>query len=404
MKKIADLTLVINNYGTKLQSYALCKAIKSFGLVEPEVINLKGAWHGSSVKISRKKQLLDVLKTYKLKSFKKIYDFIRWSNQYKAMRKNPNSYQDAVTRKDALFLKFDELIPYSKEVFSLEDIRAGKLLSKYDLFIVGSDQVWNGPRVGCLDVYMCDFLHQKRSALSYAASFAIDAIPENMREDYTKYIQNMDTLLVREERGVELCKQLGRDDAKQVVDPTMLLEVKDYEELISNPADLVGTDDYILVYSLTSSLKIYEEASRLAKRNNCKLVILKRDPLPPFVSSFKNAIELLAVGPAEFLSLIKYAKCVVTGSYHALQFSLLLHTNFYIYMDDANAENSRLTSCLKMFHLDKQLYYETSSLPKMLPNIDFDAVEPIMKIKREASLGLLRDSILRKVSEACQQM
>ena len=83
MKKLAILTLVINNYGTKLQSYALCKAIKSLNLVEPEVVNLQGAWHGSTVKISRKKQLIDVLKTYKLKSIKKIYDFVRFSYEYK---------------------------------------------------------------------------------------------------------------------------------------------------------------------------------------------------------------------------------------------------------------------------------------------------------------------------------
>lgn len=102
-------------------------------------------------------------------------------------------------------------------------------------------------------------------------------------------------------------------------------------------------------------------------------------------------------GPAEFLSLIKYAKCVVTGSYHALMFSLLLHTDFYIYLDNANAENSRLISSLSMFGLEKQLYYETSSLPKKLPHVDFDAVEPIMKAKREESLKLLRESIERKL-------
>jgi len=396
MKKLADLTLVINNYGTKLQSYALCKAIKSFGLVDPEVIRLRGSWHGKTVKISRKKQLLDVLKTYKLKSIKKILDFVRWSYQFKVIRKNSDTFKDAVNKKDALFLKFDDKIPYSKDVYTLEDVRAGKL-SDYDIFMVGSDQVWNAPRLGCLDVYMCDFLHQKRSALSYAASFAISSIPENLKGDYIKYIQNMDTILVREERGVELCKELGRDDAKHVVDPTMLLERKDYEELISNPVDLVGEGDFILVYSLTSSMKIYEEAARLAKRNNCKMVMLKRVPCPPLASSFKDAIDLLEVGPAEFLSLIKYAKCVVTGSYHALQFSLLLHTDFYIYMDDASAENSRLTSCLKMFNLEKQLYYETSSLPKTLPHIDFDAVEPLMKAKREESMMLLKESIERKL-------
>ncbi len=398
MKKLAILTLVINNYGTKLQSYALCKAIKSLKLVEPEVINLQGSWHGSTVKISRKKQLLDVLKTYKLKSFKKIWDFVRWTYQFKIIRKNAESFKGADAKKEELFLKFDGGIPYSKEVYTLEDVRSGKL-SSYDMFLVGSDQVWNAPRVGCLDVYMCDFLHQKRSALSYAASFAIDSIPDNLIDDYTKYIQNMKTLLVREARGVELCKQVGRDDAKHVVDPTLLLEGKDYGELISKPTDLVGDGDYVLVYSLTSSMKIYEEASKLAKRNNCKMVMLKRVPCPPLASSFKNAIDLLEVGPAEFISLIKYAKCVVTGSYHALMFSLLMHTNFYIYMDDASAENSRLLSSLSMFGLEKQLYYETSSLPKILPQVDFDAVEPIIKSKREESLRLLKESIEERLQE-----
>lgn len=398
MKKLADLTLVINNYGTKLQSYALCKAIKSLNLVEPEVITLRGAWHGKTVKISRKKQLLDVLKTYKLRSLRKILDFVRWSYEFKIIRQNASSFKDADAKKNALFLKFDEHIPYSKEVYTLEDVREGKL-SDYDMVLVGSDQVWNAPRVGCLDVYMCDFLHQKRSGLSYAASFAIDTIPENLKDDYTKYIQNMKTLLVREARGVELCRQLGRDDARHVVDPTLLLEGKDYEDLTTRPTALVGEGDYVLVYSLTSSMKIYREASKLAKRNNCKMVMLKRVPCPPLASSFRDAIDLLEVGPAEFISLIRYAKCVVTGSYHALMFSLLMHTNFYIYMDDASAENSRLLSSLVMFGLEKQLHYETSSLPKALPIIDYTKVEPILKAKREESLELLKQSIEEKLED-----
>lgn len=400
MKKLAILTLVINNYGTKLQSFALCKALQSLNLVEPEVITLQGSWHGANVKVSRKKQLLDVLKTYKLKSPKKICDFVRWNFQFKKIREMSSSFKDANNKKDALFLKFDEHIPYSRQKYTLEDVRAGKLNDIYDIFLVGSDQVWNGPRVGCLDVYMCDFLHKKKSALSYAASFAISSIPENMRSEYTRYIQNMDTLLVREEGGVKLCKQLGRDDAKHVVDPTMLLEGKVYEEFVSNPKELLGgIEDYILVYSLTSSIKIYEEASKLAERNNCKMVMLKRVPCPPLATSFKNAVDLLEVGPAEFMSLIKYAKCVVSGSFHALQLSLLLHSDFYIYLDDASAENSRLLSTLKMFNLESQMYYETSSLPKTLPHIDYEKVDPLIKAKREESLNLLKESIERKVKE-----
>lgn len=397
MSKIANLTLVIRNFGNKLQSYALCKVIKSFNLAEPEVIRLSDGWGYGNVSSLRKKQLLDLIKTYKLKSFRRMYDFVRYNLQYRQIRKNGDLYKSAVERQTELYDKFDNEIPYTKNEFTIEDVRAGKLLPNYDAFIVGSDQVWNGPRVGCLDVYMCDFLHKKRSALSYAASFAIDTIPDNQREEYLEYIQNMDTLFIREERGVELCKELGREDAKQVLDPTLLLEAKDYEGFLKNPVDLVGEGEYVLVYSLTSSMKIFDEANKLANKYHCKMVVLKNGAYPPLVSKYKNAVDVIAAGPAEFLSLVKYAKFLVTGSYHALMFSLLFHSHFYIYLDNASAQNSRLISTLKMFGLEKQLYYETSSLPKVMPQIDFTTVDPLLKEKREESLRLLRESIERKL-------
>ena len=397
MKKIANLTLVIRNFGNKLQSYALCKAIESFNLVEPEVIRLSDGWGYGNVASLRKKQFVDLFKTYKLKSFRRMYDFVRYNLQYRQIRKNGELYKNAVERQTELYAKFDNEIPYTKSEYSIKDVRAGKLISNYDAFIVGSDQVWNGPRVGCLDVYMCDFLHKKRSALSYAASFAIDDIPEYQREEYEKYIQNMDTLFIREERGVELCRELGRDDAIQVLDPSLLLEAKDYECFLKNPVDLVGEGEFVLVYSLTSSMKIFDEASKLANKYHCKMVVLKNGAYPPLVSKYKNAVDVIAAGPAEFVSLVKYAKFIVTGSYHALMFSLLFHTNFYIYLDNASAQNSRLISTLKMFGLEKQLYFETSSLPKVQPQIDFSRVDLILKSKREESLKLLRESIEEKL-------
>ena len=68
-------------------------------------------------------------------------------------------------------------------------------------------------------------------------------------------------------------------------------------------------------------------------------------------------------------------------------------------MDDASAENSRLLSSLAMFGLEKQLYYETSSLPKVLPQIDYSAVVPILNAKRKESMALLKESIEGKLQE-----
>ena len=129
------------------------------------------------------------------------------------------------------------------------------------------------------------------------------------------------------------------------------------------------------------------------------MVVLKNGAYPPLVSNYKNSVEIIAAGPAEFLSLVKYAKFLVTGSYHALMFSLLFHSHFYIYLDNASAQNSRLISTLKMFGLEKQLYYETSSLPKEMPHVDYSTVDTILKEEREKSLNLLRESIVSKLVE-----
>ena len=124
MKKLAILTLVIDNYGTKLQSYALCKVIESFNLVEPEVVNLQETWHGRTVKVSKKEHLLEVIKTYKLRSIKKILDFIRWNYQYKIIR-GDERFKSIDARKKELFVEFDSRIPYTKTEYSLDDVRAG---------------------------------------------------------------------------------------------------------------------------------------------------------------------------------------------------------------------------------------------------------------------------------------
>lgn len=121
MKKIAILTLVINNFGTKLQSYALCRTIKSFNLVEPEVINFNESWLGGSVKTDRKGQIKDVLKTYRLKSFKRFWDFLRYRYESWVIKNNKHTYEEAVRRQEKLYMEFDNSIPYSSDVLIAAD-------------------------------------------------------------------------------------------------------------------------------------------------------------------------------------------------------------------------------------------------------------------------------------------
>ena len=386
MKRLAILTLVFNNYGTRLQSYALCRVLNNLfpNNVSVEVINTEGAWSNRSNVL--KYVIGRSFKSYGLKAFRHIYDVFKFILYRRKMMKADHSAE--LKKRNASFERIISVIPYSS-FYSFDDIRKNKLPT-YDAYLVGSDQVWNGIKVGNQDIYMLDFVKGCKG-LTYAASFGMTTIPYSMRQDYQNRINNFSSLLIREQEGVELCKLLGRDDASLVLDPTLLLEREDYNGLITQKNVVEG--DYILVYSLNYSYKIYEEAYRLSKRSSCKMVVLKRSLCPPEISRFGNSIELYAESPENFLWLINNAKCIITNSYHALLFSIIFNRDFFLYLDNADEENSRLLTTVKLFGLTDQTYWETSHLPNRIINIDYSQTNTLLQEKRNQSIQLLKDSI-----------
>jgi hypothetical protein len=390
--KIGILTLVFNNYGTRLQSFALVKTINKLlnGRAEIEVVDIEGCW--SNRNQSPKALAIKKIKAYGFKGFVKIFELCKWI--YTNRKNSKVDHAQERKKRDKLFEKLNHMIPYTKTFYSCDDIRAGKL-PYYDIIIVGSDQVWNGIKVGNQDVYMLDFL-KGRKGLTYAASFGMTKIPSDQFEDYRSRINNFSNLLIREKEGVEMCRLLGRKDAHLVLDPTLLLQKEDYKELLNN-ATLDIEDDFILVYSLNQSYKIYDEAYKLAKRNGYTMIVLKRSFCPPEVATkYPGAKEFFAVSPEDFLWLIDNAKCVVTNSYHALLFSVNFSSPFYLYLDNADEENSRLLTLTSLLNLEEQVFWESGHLPKSVSTIDYTQPHNILNQEREMSIKLLKESIENK--------
>ena len=229
MKKIAVLTLVFDNYGTRLQSYALCKVLQEIVKKKAtvEVVNLEGTWGGPGSFISRKKQFIDVFKSYGIHIPSKLLELVRWKIESREIAKQ--DHRAEIAGRSSLFEHIRSLIPYTETYYTVDDIRKGRL-PLYDAYVVGSDQVWNGIKVGNQDIFMLDFLPINGKGLTYGASFGMVKIPETMYENYKRRINNFAHLLIREQEGIDMCKQLGRDDAKFVLDPTLLLDKADYME------------------------------------------------------------------------------------------------------------------------------------------------------------------------------
>lgn len=120
-----------------------------------------------------------------------------------------------------------------KEYSAISELE--ELENYFDIFIAGSDQIWNVLCDDASDAYFLNFINSKKK-IAYAPSFGVTDI--NYRVDnaqkYKKYISNFNCLSVRENNGAKWIKELTNRDAKVVLDPVMLIHKSDYEELIKH--------------------------------------------------------------------------------------------------------------------------------------------------------------------------
>ena len=394
MKKIGILTFVFNNYGTILQTYALCQALKSLldeQSYSVDVINMNMEWSKRLSKSNRwKERIKNLISTYGLNAWKPFLERVKWQFERKKIIQKSDS--SLIGKRDLLFNHLKSKIPYTK-LITCDEIRNGALNS-YDILISGSDQVWNVDLTESLDIYFQSFLSadelKNKKRLSYAASFGFQSIPVGRETQYKEYIKNMDSILVREEDAVSIVKSLERSDAKCVLDPTLLFDANEWSKLL--PQEKIIENDYVLVYSLNSSYRIYEEANRIAQKHNLKKVCLKRNFCPPNLDN--SWIDLYCVSPEQFLHLIKNAKIVITNSFHALVFSINFNTNFFAFLEKTDTVNSRLESILKKLGLESQICYEGSHINQDFNSIDFSNANSILKKEREQSLKWLKYSIV----------
>lgn len=134
-------------------------------------------------------------------------------------------------------IKFDEftqkLIKQSEYVINKDNIPKG-IEEKYDYFICGSDKVWNPNFYFNSEVDFLTFAN-KGQRIAYSPSFGVSNIQKERKEEYTKWINEMDYLSVREEAGAEIIKRLTNRDAIVLLDPTMMLSKREWLEIAKMP-------------------------------------------------------------------------------------------------------------------------------------------------------------------------
>ena len=351
--KIGILTFVNTvNYGAALQSYALQKIFEREGH-ECEIIDYTCA-RIDSIHNPRKAARLPGIKIL-------FYPFLLAS-----LQKNYNLFMHF--KKD--YCKFST--PYTRATIAA-------VAEKYDRIVVGSDQIWNAVITMDDRSFLLDFLKDNRKKYSYAASIGTSYFTKYI-EEYEALVNQFQVISIREKGTAALLKKnIGREDIHVDVDPT-LLNYANWNSFItsSNPYG-----KYILLYFLPKNNAVLEPVRRFAKAHDCKLIHLTR--------SMKRVSGIRTINfasPEDFLNLIAHAQYVISGSFHALCFSLIFHKDFFVLSSPIGERNGRLTDMLSTLGLENRFvmqpdYKFTSDM------IDYNAVDQKLDAEIKRSMGTI---------------
>lgn len=366
-KKIGIITMHrINNYGSVLQAFALQYIIEKMGF---DV------------------QLIDY-------NYPNIFQYTRGvalpKNDWKAKVIKSMSWLHPYNRYDYKFQDFRnryfKLSPYYKDF----DVIHQKAIS-YDLYITGSDQVWNPKFTKGDTTFLLDFAEKNANKISYASSFSCTQLGKEYEATYSELLAQYQAISVREWGGVELVKRLTGQQAVITVDPTLLLDDNAWKTVVSKRCRY--SKNYILLYVLSYSFNpipyIYDLALYLSKELDLRIVVLGKHP---YLSKYKNVESILDAGPLEFLQLIENAVCVVTSSFHGTAFSVNYKKPVYAVVNNKN-DDDRISSFLSDVSLDKSIISVGTPLETIPLDMHSESSWNILNQKREYSLSYLENAI-----------
>lgn len=351
----------VYNYGASLQEYALLFYLNSLGH-NAEAIHYKPPYLSNHFKLNAVSN-----PKFDKPLIKQLY----------LLAKLPGRVKD-LKRKKAFDAFSKKYIPTGTTLYrNNEELTAN--LPQADAFICGSDQIWNSFFENGKDpAFYLNFVPQNKQKISYAASFAIDEIAEEVKPLVKENVEQLNAVSVRETSAVAMLKELGIENAVQVLDPVFLLDVSHWEDFIT-PID----GKYIFIYDFDSNPLLKKIALELQKEKGYKIFTVNKNINYADENYFLN-------GPEKYLSLMRSAALILTNSFHSVAFSLIFEKQFLVF-NRTEKINTRMRDLLDLFGLDN-LISDYSEYKELKEN-DYNKINPRVELERLNSKKYLIESL-----------
>lgn len=282
------------NCGSYWQAYMLGEYLKKNNI---EVYYYKRSKKGTSSSMSYK--IISCMKILLNNGFLSFFNMIKRYLSFKKLEKN----------------------------FNVIDIKDCKDM---DVFILGSDTIWNLHEkvfYNNKDIYFGKIFPSDKYIISYAASFANTKI--NELGSNKNLFDNINSISVRDKHSGDIISKISNKEYKIVCDPTLLFQKEDYKKYITQKTD---AKDYILLYLFK---KIPDSQLNLIKKyalaNNKQIIELE-------VSSHNGTVKK-ANEPINFINYFYNASMIFTDTFHGVIFSVNFQKEFYAIDRNKNKVN-----------------------------------------------------------------
>lgn len=332
------------NPGTVLQSWSLCHFLGSIPGIETELI-----WYKSNKSNNLKKISLRILVTR----------FFQWRHCgfAKKIKKYPT---------------FRPLV--RKNVSSIN--------GRYDMILVGSDQVWNPEITGYDNSFFLDFVKGAKKA-AYSPSLGYDDFLDEIKPNIPDLLKDFEFIGVREKTSIPAVEKMTNKPVHWSLDSTFLINKTGWSNVAISPKE--KKNSYIMEYCIKGRLN----HPALAQATDYAVKTLG---IPA------KKIKGWRVSADEWLGYLLNAKLVVTDSFHGVAFCINNNIPFYVLI---SRNGNRITSLLNTLGLGERLISSAEEMD-LAKEIDWESVNKKLEEVRKENQTWLRESLHEALKDKIQ--
>lgn len=372
------------NYGGMLQAYATVSMLEKMG-IDYELIRYEKVWKPQNAIKALPRLMNSVLLNDKYEGLKKKIglkmhpDFA--ANHQVRMKSFEAFRLDHFIRLSPIYKGYEALCSESK---------------KYSAVLTGSDQLWS-PSGLPTNYYNLQFVPEEIRKISWASSFGVSRIPWYQVGRTRDYLNRIEYISMRENRGAEIVKELTGKEVPVLMDPVFVFDRDEWMNLVL--PEKPEWEPYIFCYFLGNNPEHRAAARELAERTGKKIVTLRH--LDQYVAEDEQFGDYAPydVDPARFLNILRNADYVCTDSFHGMAFSVLCEKQFLVfnrYSDtSSHSKNSRIESVCRNLQLEGRRYFGSQDiLDAMDVQIDYRNVRALVQNYRERTKAFLEEAFL----------